>query len=52
VVVLMEAMSSSSSPSCGRVVLDSSVYSSPKYGFKPNDMVATVGMLEISLLGP
>jgi hypothetical protein len=39
VVVLMAVISSSSSPSCSRVVLDSSVCSSPKYGFKSDDVV-------------
>jgi hypothetical protein len=52
VVVLMAVMSSSSSPSCNRVVLDSSVCSSPKYIFKFDDVLAWLEMLEISLLGP
>jgi hypothetical protein len=48
----MAVMSSSSSPSCNRVILDSSVCSSPKYIFKFDDVLALLEMLEISLLGP
>jgi hypothetical protein len=52
VVVLMAVMSSSSSPSCNRVVLDSSVCSSHMYIFKFDDVLAWLEMLEISLLVP